>query len=139
MSLSTSAFKGFNESDQRYFPRWEIDKRVVYQAKNIPDEKQSRAIDMSCAGVCILCEEQLLPTQEIRLDIFLSEATIIRMTGHVVWVKNFANQNQAGIIFNEIDQASQDTILEHAFNVNKKDLVRYWFKGWEGNNAPDGT
>ena len=131
MSLSFEA-KELSQDDHRYFPRWESSKKVFYQTNHNPVETEGLAIDMSCAGACILSKEPLLPTLKIKLNIFLDEATVVRLAGHIIWVKHALEHNQAGVIFDEVDQKTQDTLLEHAFVLNRDDLVKHWFKGWDG-------
>ena len=120
------------KNDQRYFPRWESNKKVSYQTNHGPDEKEALALDMSFAGACILSEEPLLPTLKIKLNIFLDQATVVRLSGHIVWVRHALAHNQAGIVFDEVDQKTQDMILDHAFDINRDDLVKHWYKGWGG-------
>ena len=128
--------KGTSGSDKRYFPRWEIDKRIVYQLSHNPAEKEAQAVDMSCSGIRLLSEEPLLPTQKIKLNVFLSKVRVVTVTGRVVWIKHIAKYNkhskynEAGIVFDDIDQKTQELILEHAFTLKKNDLVDHWFKGW---------
>ena len=121
-----------DQSERRYFPRWKVDKEVIYRLSHLPAEKTARTIDLSCRGACILSSEPLLPTQRIALSIILNKAKIAHVNGRVAWIRHFPQQNEAGISFDEIDEETQNMILEHAFNFKKEDLVNYWFKGWDG-------
>jgi len=119
--------------DHRYFPRWKIDRRAQYHLMQRLSEKEARAVDLSCTGTCIVTQDPLLPTQKLEMNLFLNDATALTVRGRVVWVKHFPKLNEAGILFDAIDQKTQDRILDHAFNLNKDDLVNYWFKGWNEN------
>jgi len=50
----------------------------------------------------------------------------------VAWIKHLPQQNSAGIFFDELDEETQNMILDHAFNFKKEDVVNYWFKDWDG-------
>ena len=126
--------KGTSGFDKRYFPRWEVNKRIVYQLSHNPTEKEAQALDMSCAGVRLLSEEPLLPTQKLKLNVFLGKVHVVAVTGRVVWIKHnskYNKHNEAGIAFDDIDQKTQKIILDHAFALKKNDLVDHWFKGWD--------
>ena len=123
------------DPENRYFPRWEIDKRAEYRLQQSNAEKEARAIDLSCSGACIVTPEPLLPTQKVKLNIYLNNATVVTISGKVVWVKHWSNKNEAGVDFDSVDQRTQDLILEHAFSLNKQDLIKYWFKGWNGKSV----
>src|SRR6185436_5130568 len=114
--------KGPKQEERRYFPRWKVDKEVLYQLRHETLEKEARALDMSCNGACILSNEPLLPTQRIILSIFLNKAKVVTVNGRVAWIKHFPKQNEAGICFDAIDEATQNTIMDHFFHAQKKDV-----------------
>ena len=121
-----------NQSERRYFPRWKVDKEVLYHVGTLPAERAARTIDLSCRGACILSPEPLLPTQRVVLSIILNKVKIANVSGHVAWIRHFPKQNEAGISFDDTDEETQNMILEHAFSFQKEDVVNYWFNGWDG-------
>lgn len=123
---------GLESSDQRYFPRWEVNKRVLYEVERKPDVNEGQTRDISCTGMCISANEALTPGNKIKVVLFLTEADVIRLTGEIIWNKSFGKQDQMGISFSNISQKNQELILEHAFDVNRQQLINHWFKGWDG-------
>ena len=132
MNLLPDVASQSKNPEHRYFPRWEIDKRAQYSLQQSVTDKEARAVDLSCSGACIITEDPLLPTQKLKLNIYLNDVTVVNISGRIIWVKHWSNQNEAGVDFDAIDQKTQDLILDHAFNLKKQDLINYWFKGWDG-------
>lgn len=116
--------------DRRYFPRWEVNNRIVYQLEKSLATFEGFTKDLSCAGTCVSTLERLKINQRLRLTIYLSKDKKVTVQGNVVWVKPTHECQWAGIDFYNTTYQDQDLILECAFELNKKDLVRYWFKGW---------
>ena len=122
--------RGDHHAEQRYFPRWKINKRAQYQIEPNHEQKEARIVDLSCSGACLVSEEVLFPHQKLKLNIYLNDATAVTVSGRIIWTNRWFQRNEAGIQFDPINYKTQDLILDHAFDLRKEDLVKYWFKGW---------
>lgn len=131
MSNDTQKIEETSEADQRYLPRWEIRNRVLYSLDSDQYPKEGRTKDLSGTGVCILTRENIIPHQKIQLTIYLSEGTMVKVQGNVVWVRPSTIENQLGINFREISDDAQELILQHAFEINKSEVLKHWFNGWD--------
>ena len=69
MGSELSGQKENPPSDQRYFPRWNVNNRVIYHTESSPDQKlrHGHSKDLSCAGACLYLKEFLPPQQKIAL------------------------------------------------------------------------
>ncbi|MBI5150487.1 MAG: PilZ domain-containing protein [Candidatus Omnitrophica bacterium] len=121
-------------SDQRYFPRWNVNNRVVYRSEIAPDHqfRHGHTKDLSCAGACLYLKEFIPPQQRITLNINLSPKTAIDVRATVVWQKAGKMSYLTGIAFHDISEADQGQILEHAFEFDRSKLLEHWYKGWDG-------
>jgi len=124
------------KKDQRYIPRWEVSNRVLYHVQDEKSQGEARTRDLSCAGLCIRTDGDLLSDKKIELTIYLSQKRTIRVQGRILWTRKTSEGSLAGIIFDNIQPEDQDLILDYAFAVKKDDLVKHWFKGWDGDQAP---
>ena len=119
-------------SDQRYFPRWNVNNRVIYRAETTPDHqyRHGHTKDLSCAGACLLLKEFLPPQQKITLNVHLSPKTTLDLRATVLWQKVEDAAYLTGITFQEISETEQGLILEHAFEFDRAKLLEHWYKGW---------
>ena len=118
-------------SDKRYFPRWEVQNRVLYQPFKSSDPKEAITRDLSCAGACICMEDSIGLDQKIKLTVYLSEETKVDLLGKVVWIKLQGDKNFVGVNFFNTEQEAQDLILEYAFSLDRSKLINHWYKGWD--------
>lgn len=120
------------QSDKRYFPRWAVRNRTMFRLhgeNQLWHEVQTR--DLSCAGVCLATDRNLVLGQSLRLKIYLSDEVVIAVDGHVAWIRAMdLNESLMGVIFTNITKEDQDVILNHAFDLNPEKLNDLWFKGW---------
>lgn len=121
-------------SDQRYFPRWNVNNRVIYHAETIPDHqlRHGHTKDLSCAGACLYLKEFLSPQQKITLNIHLSPGTNLDLRATVVWQKAEDMTYLTGVVFHETSDEAQQQILEHAFEYDRSRVLEHWYKGWDG-------
>ena len=119
-----------DESDRRYFPRWEVDNKVLYHIENDPIVHECRSVDINCTGACIKTDDTLVPNQNLKLTIYLDKNVTISVNGTIIWSKPLEKENIVGINFSNMSQKMQETILKYAFEFNKDSLVQHWFKGW---------
>ena len=130
--MTNHSQKKFDDlSDQRYFPRWEVENRVLYQLEDQMDTLEAQTIDLSCAGACLTVPKTIRPQQTIKLVIYLSPNKFINVNGKIIWTKSVGGEQQIGIQFENISLKNQDIILQHAFEVRHDQVTRNWFKGWE--------
>lgn len=114
----------------RYFPRWEVNNRVLYRTDGDKELYEGKTKDISCAGARIVGGTQGSPHQKIKMSVQLSEGTTIRLTARILWVKCDVEKPEMGVIFCDISDDIQDSILQHAFEIDKDKVVKQWFKGW---------
>ena len=121
-----------NDDDKRYFPRWAVENRVLYQLEDKPSTFKAHTKDLSCAGACLSTHEELLPKTRIKLTVFLSSEQTIYLQGIVCWTRHSENSHsQVGVTFENVPARVQEIILDHAFELNPQALKNQWFKGWE--------
>lgn len=117
--------------DMRYFPRWEVNNRVSYHLEGHKESYEGKTKDISCAGACIAGNGQVTLHQKIELTLQLNDVTRVKLKGHILWVKIENNQPQMGVTFYDTPDEVQNLILQHAFEVDKEQVVKQWYKGWE--------
>ena len=133
MSVRTKKKMSLDDSDQRYLPRWEVSNRVLYQFDNDNEPHEGKTKDLSCAGVRIETGEKLVLKKDIKLTIYLSADISVTVNGKVAWTKpSKDHQSEIGITFQNVPEQVQETILQHAFEINREEVVKHWFKGWDG-------
>lgn len=121
-----------NDSDKRYFPRWEVNNRVVYHLEGEKNPHAGQTKDLSCAGACIVGETHIAPQQKMKISIQLAEGVKVTLNARVLWMKTENNQTHMGIAFYNTPDEVQNLILQHAFELDKDKVLKYWFKGWDG-------
>ncbi|VAX36448.1 hypothetical protein MNBD_UNCLBAC01-487 [hydrothermal vent metagenome] len=134
MPISFQNNTASNDADQRYFPRWEVESKVVYRLENDVQSHEGLTKDLSSTGARITTETNLLPQQKIQLTVHLSDAIIISLNGYIIWVKGAKasyGANQMGIGFTNMSTHIQEVILQHAFELDRERLKKHWFKGWD--------
>lgn len=123
------------DSDLRYFPRWEVSNRVLYQFENECDLHQGRTMDLSCVGARVRADSSF-KAQKIRMTIFLSPRVSVAVQGRVLWSRKDNETAEAGITFENVSQETQDLILKHAFKMDPASVVDRWFEGWSDSSRP---
>jgi len=118
-------------SDSRYFPRWEVDDHVLCQLEGESEALEGRAKDLSCAGACIIGDWQITPSQKVKITIQLSKKTKVELNARILWVRTNSDQREMGVTFYNTSDEVQDSILQHAFELNKEKVLKQWYKGWE--------
>ncbi len=103
---------------------------MVYQQYPDTPSNEGHTRDLSCAGACIYVKETLPLEQKLKLTIYLSPRTQVDVQGTVVW-QGSCPPFETGIAFHDTPHGTQDIILEYAFEINRKKVTAYWFKGWE--------
>ncbi len=120
-----------DSSDERYFPRWEVKNRVLFQLENDLETIQAQTRDISCAGARLSIQKKLSPHQKLKLVIFLANDTYVSVNGSVVWEKTVKGEDLIGVHFFNTSTHIQDLILKHAFELNKEGMMQHLFKGWD--------
>lgn len=121
-----------DKDEKRYFPRWEVNNRICYRLAPEHAVHECRSRDLNCCGACLLTNQSLSPDQKIKLTVYLEDDVAVHVEGIVLWSRsNHDHQFLVGVNFMETSKRIQDLILDHAFEIKKKDLVKHWFKGWE--------
>jgi len=119
-----------SEDDRRYFPRWEVNNKVICKLTNQQTEIECSSHDINCAGASIYTDQEVSPDQKVKLVIRLDEDVSVQVTGKVCWKKVEDNQHLIGIDFEETSRKAQDLILKYAFELDKEKLRKHWFSNW---------
>lgn len=117
--------------EKRYLPRWKVNHRVKLFLENDHELDDCETIDLSCAGACVKLGQKLSLGQPLRLKIFLDKNKSIDVNGHVVWDQFSQDKPCAGIMFSNTPLQTQETILNHAFEIDRPSVIKHWFSGWE--------
>lgn len=118
------------EPDLRYFPRWEVNNRVLYRIDEDKEFHDGKTRDISCAGACIVGHAQAAPHQKIKITMQLSEGATIKLNARILWVKTGPDELAMGVAFYDTPDKVQDSILQHAFELDKDKVLKQWYKGW---------
>jgi hypothetical protein len=128
---------GTNNSDKRYFPRWEVTNRVTFRLDGQEDIRlEAKTKDLSCAGACILTQQKIPEDQKLKLVIELADGSHIRVNGRSVWSRFWEKNYEIGISFLDSSDKMRELILENAYELNQNEIYQHWFKGWHGQNNP---
>ena len=112
-------------TDQRYLPRWEVRNRVTCHLEKHNKIFDAETKDLSCSGVCILTSEPVRLSQRLKLTIYLSKYKSVTVMGTVVWIKPMQGNKLIGVHFYNTTEDAHETILEHAFELNRDELVKH--------------
>jgi len=108
------------KSDHRYFPRWEVNKRVKYYRKDRGgDDFMSYTKDLSLEGASIFVVGHPPIRHQVRLEIHLTDKKSFQAQGRVVWSKVETNHELFGIVFENLSQKAQELIMQHAFELRE--------------------
>ena len=121
-----------NNSDQRYFPRWEVENDVYYHVDNESHPRHAKTKDLNCAGACIKTAHTFEPQDHVQLAIQLAPNKVVKVSGRVMWSRpSEANHHDVGLLFEGLTEEDKDLIFDHAFETNPQEIVNRWFSGWE--------
>jgi hypothetical protein len=130
MTQENPSAEKIDPTDQRYFPRWNVQSRVIY---HLGDERKSREAhteDLSCSGASLWMDEIIQGRQPIDLTVYLTDTTKIKLQGNIVWFQRCENKTKVGITFFNTTSDTADLILEHAFRVDPQGYREHFFGGW---------
>ena len=118
------------KSDKRYLPRWQVNNRVILtvQGETLSHEGISR--DVNSTGASLTTKTNLASKQKVKLKIYLSEDTIVKVEGRIIWNHPEGDGYLLGINFENLSRESQDILLQYAYEIKKDDIVKHWFTGW---------
>ena len=122
MTTTQAATQDIHVIDKRYFPRWEVENRVLFQLKDNAEVFEGYTKDLNCAGMCLNTPQLLTVHQKLKLIIYLSKKTSISLLGIIVWVRDEKLFHKAGVVFYNTPMETQDIMLQFAFNLNKERL-----------------
>lgn len=121
-----------SSSDQRYFPRWDVENDVYLHSDNEAAPFHAKTKDLNCAGVCINTPHAFEPKQQVYMSIQLAPNKIVKAHGTVMWVRPQTNsQNRVGILFDGLNDQDKDMIFDQAFTIKPDEIVNRWFSGWD--------
>lgn len=131
MTNSSPSVQEASFTDKRYFPRWEVKNRVLFQNENDCEVHEGTTKDLSCAGTCLFTNQTFHLHQKIKLVVYLSEQVSLSLQGIVVWIKGGEPLHEIGVIFYNTPSKAQDLMLQFAFSLNKERFLSQVFKGWD--------
>jgi len=99
MSAQYPEHDSLKNDDMRYFPRWEVNDRVLYHLDGEKKSYEGQTKDISCAGARITGDGHVAPHQKIKLTLELADGVKVNLNAHILWVKVENNQPQMGITF----------------------------------------
>ena len=130
MSPENDSLIPTENSDMRYFPRWEVNSRVSYYLEGDHRAHHGETRDLSCAGACIAGSHDILPHQKVKVTIDLSPKTKINLKANVLWVKMEAGKPVMGLTFYDTSDTTLDMILRYAFELDRERFIRQMYRGW---------
>jgi c-di-GMP-binding flagellar brake protein YcgR len=123
------------DSDMRYFPRWEVNNRVLYHLEGDKKQHEGQTKDISCAGACITGAKEISPHQKIEVTVNLADGVKVKLKAHILWVRIENNHASMGVTFYDTPDEAQNLILQHAFELDRDKFVQQLYKGWENLNS----
>ena len=121
--------KNLGFPDRRYLPRWEVHNKIFFKAEDatIPHECFSK--DINSIGACIVTDQPLDLNKRLQLKIFLADdIRPIEALGRPIWNLGKENQHMVGIRFERITAEAKDLIFQYAFEYQRDDLMKHWYK-----------
>jgi len=120
-----------SKDDRRYFPRWQANNKVMYRKQDDMYPHVCLSKDIHCEGMCLRAPEAIASDQKLALVIYLSpDSDPINADGRVMWNRTQGHDNLVGIHFERLTSAAREKIFNYAFDFQREDMVKNWFKGW---------
>ena len=117
------------DSDRRYFPRWEVDNKIIYKMEDKPESYECHSRDINSSGACIRTSENLPLQQRLDLTIHLAKnIDPVEVRGLVVWKAPREGENWFGIKFDRVNDKTNDLIFKYAFEYKRQEVMKNWFK-----------
>jgi hypothetical protein len=131
-NMDKNIAKSVKSQDKRYLPRWEVKNRILCVPEKDAPVQECESRDISSLGACLSTQENIPIDQKIKLKIYLTEKRSFDVDARIKWKKTTAEGYSIGVIFEDVTPEIQELILSYAFEVKRDDVVRHWFRGWEG-------
>ena len=123
--------------DKRYFPRWQVENRILFKPEENHDFDECSTRDISCSGASFYTKESCKIGQVLDLVIFFNNYKTLDVKGTVVWRKSLSEDYIIGITFKNLTRREQALILKYAFEIRKKEVSDHWFKGWDNKDQDE--
>ena len=110
--------------DKRYFPRWDVNKRVEYieEGRGV---FRSYTKDLTLGGTSIIVFGNPPARHYVKLRIHLADKENFEAHGRITWRKLEPTQTLIGIVFENLSQKAQELIMEYAFELTEDHLLVY--------------
>lgn len=102
--------------DKRYFPRWEVKKRVEYSEGGWIAIR-SYTKDLSLDGASIFVFGNPPERRFVQLKIHLADEDVFEARGRVAWAETEPTHKLFGIVFERLSKKAQKSIMRHAFEL----------------------
>ena len=103
-------------TDHRYFPRWDVERRLIFNRGLNSSPQEARTVDLSCSGVRFRTDEDIETGQRIKMALYFSIDEPIDLTGDVMWIIHPSKFKDVGVRFYNTSDQAQSAILEKAFD-----------------------
>lgn len=110
--------------DKRYFPRWEVNKRVEYHEEGgVAFRSYTR--DLSLDGTSIFVLGHPPARQRVQIRIHLADQENLEAQGRVAWTNLEPTHQVFGIVFENLSNNAHELIMRHAFEIREDPLLIY--------------
>ena len=99
--------------DKRYLPRWETSNKAFYRNDAGHEIVVTRLRNLTLTGVSLYVKDDVEVNQRLILKISLDKDHSFVAEGTVVWRLRDGSTTYVGCIFNRLEQAKQELILEY--------------------------
>ena len=110
--------------DKRYFPRWDVNKRVEYIEEG-GDVFRSYTKDLTLGGASVIVFGNPPARHYVKLRIHLADKENFEAQGRIAWRKSEPTCILLGIVFENLSQKAQELITGHAFELKEDHLLVY--------------
>lgn len=115
--------------EKRKFIRFRAPLEVKYGDTDYAEETQGLTKDISMGGVRISVNKPSAILPESLLSIqFSLDARLLRVSGKVVWVKDYGDRTEAGVSFVRIPDSGKEKIYNYIFTNYSKEFTRRWWQ-----------
>ena len=107
-------------TDKRYFPRWNVQNKILYRKEKNSSYQKALSKDISGSGACFSCPEKIKPSSKLNLIFYLADSVAVEVTGRVLWNKDGRSNNLIGVRFENISDQVEEMILQYAFEYKRE-------------------
>ena len=119
-----------NTKEKRKLVRFKAPFYVKYTQFDSSQGLSAIAKDISMQGMRILVDNVLgLKGQDVVCISFILPGQTLQICGKVVWVGEYNDRIEAGVLFLNISDGCKQSILDYVFKYFPQELTRRWWQG----------